>query len=240
MSALDRLDQRGPLLVTVAHGTRIQAGNRVAAAITARAARRLGVRAVSTYVELCAPSLDDVMADLRTPAVVVPLLLSTGHHLSTDLPASVAAARVPVRMTRPLGPHPLLAEVTGLRLLGAGARAADPVVLVAAGSRDPAAAADLAVAARILQARWGGPVRVATVSGVGPRVPDVVAESRADGRVAVAPYLLSPGFFSRRAQALAGASGAAAGGGVLGAHPLVTELVVRRYRAAVAGRSAAA
>lgn len=246
MSGLDRLDQRkasdqrGPVLVTVAHGTRVQAGNRVAAAITARAARRLGVRAVTTYVELCEPSLADVMAELRAPAVVVPLLLSTGYHVTTDLPASVAAARVPLRITRPLGPHPLLAEVTGLRLLGAGARPGDPVVLVAAGSRDPAAADDLAIAARLLQARWAGPVRVATVSGVGPRLPEVVAESRAHGRVAVAPYLLSPGFFSRRAHALAELSGAAAVAGVLDAHPLVTELVVRRYRAAVAARSVAA
>lgn len=227
-------------LVTVAHGTRVSAGNRVAAAITARAARRLGGRAVTTYVELCEPSLAEVMADTTSPTVVVPLLLSTGHHVSSDIPTAVAGSRATVRIARPLGPHPLLTEVLGHRLLGAGARPGDPVVLVAAGSNDPAAAPDLATAARLLRARWGGPVRVATLGGPGRRVAEAVEESREDGRVAVAPYLLAPGFFSRRAHALAQSAGAAVVAEVFGDHPLISELVVRRYRAAVAAGCEAA
>ena len=235
----------GARLVTVAHGTRFAAGNRVAAAITSRAARRLRQeRAVTSYVELCEPTFAEVMAANATPAVVVPLLLSTGYHVSTDLPAAVATSRAPVRLTHPLGPHPLLAEVMAHRLLKAGARIGDPVVMVAAGSNDPAAAVDLGVAARLLQTRWGAPVRVATVTGQGPSVGDAVGdavgESRAQGRVAVAPYLLAPGHFSRRARASGLAAGATVVADVLGAHPLVTELVVRRYRAAVADGSAAA
>ncbi len=229
-----------PRLITVAHGTRVQAGNRIPAAITARAARRLGVPATTSYVELCEPTVADVMADNAAPAVVVPLLLSTGYHVSTDLPAAVATSRAPVRLTRSLGPHPLLAEVMALRLLGAGARLGDPVVMLAAGSNDPAAALDLGVAARMLQARWGAPVRIATVTGPGTSIAEAVGEARADGRVAVAPYLLAPGFFSRRAHAFAHAAGAAVVADVLGAHPLLSELVVRRYRAAVAAGSVAA
>lgn len=228
-------------LITVAHGTRVSRGNLVAAAITARAARRLGHRrAVTSYVELCEPSLNAVMSGNHAPAVVVPLLLSTGYHIRQDVPAALARSASQVRLARPLGPHPLLAEVMGQRLLGAGARPGDPVVMVAAGSNDPAAAADLAAAALLLQARWGAPVRVATVSGQGPSIPDVVEAARADGRVAVAPYLLSPGFFSRRAEALARSAGASVVADVLGTHPLLAELVVRRYRAVVSARSAAA
>ena len=223
-----------PALITVAHGTRVAAGNRVAAVLTARASRRLGVSGRATYVELAAPTLAAVARDLDRPAVVVPLLLSTGHHVRHDLPAAVSPAPQPVRMTRPLGPHPLLAEVMCLRLRAAGARPGEPVVLVAAGSRDPDADYDLASAARLLRARWGGPVRHATVSGDGPGVHETVAASRADGRTAVAPYLLAEGHFSRRVRALAVSAGAATVADVLGPHPLVAELVVRRYLAAAA------
>lgn len=229
-----------PHLVTVAHGTRVSSGNLVAAAITARAARRLGVPAVASYVELCEPALGDVMAAAHEPTVVVPLLLSTGYHVKHDIPGAVSGAPSPAALTRPLGPHPLLAEVMCHRLRGAGARPGDPVVLAAAGSNDPDAVPDLEAAAHLLRSRWGAPVTVATVSGAGRSLGEAVAELRGHGRVAVAPYLLSPGFFSRRAHALAEASGAAVMADVLGDHPLVVELVVRRYRAAVAARALAA
>jgi sirohydrochlorin ferrochelatase len=235
------VNSSAPRLVTVAHGTRLSRGNLVSAAITARAARRMGrLRSLSSYVELCEPSFRDVMRDNRTPAVVVPLLLSTGFHVKQDIPSGVSGSQATALLARPLGPHPLLAEVMCLRLRGAGAHPGDPVVMVAAGSNDPDTVYDLAAAGRMLQARWGSPVRVATVSGLGRPINEVVEEARADGRVAVAPYLLSPGFFSRRAGALAELAGAATVADVIGAHPLVSELVVRRYRAVLAASRAAA
>lgn len=231
-----------PRLVTVAHGTRVPSGNLVSAAITARAARRLGRRAdgVRSYVELASPLFGDVMAASQVPQVVVPLLLSTGYHVKHDIPLMAASAPARTLLAPPLGPHPLLAEVMCQRLRGAGARPGDPVVLVAAGSNDPDAANDLATAGRLLQARWGAPVRVATVSGEGRPVAEVVEEARADGRVAVAPYLLSPGHFSRRVDTLARAAGAACVADVLGPHPLVVELVLRRYHATLAASRVAA
>lgn len=235
------MNSSAPRLVTVAHGTRVSSGNLVASAITARAARRLGrVRCQTSYVELCQPAFQDVMGDNRAPAVVVPLLLSTGFHIKHDIPRAVGTSPGAALLARPLGPHPLLAEVMCLRLRGAGAHPGDPVVLVAAGSNDADTGYDLAAAGRMLQARWGAPVRVATVSGRGRPINEVVEEARADGRVAVAPYLLSPGYFSRRARALSELAGVATVADVLGAHPLVAELVVRRYRAVLAASRAAA
>ncbi|MET1058137.1 MAG: sirohydrochlorin chelatase [Nocardioides sp.] len=226
-----------PTLVTVAHGTRVAAGNRVATAITAAAGRRLGVPGRRSYVELSAPLFSSVVRSLEQPAVVVPLLLSTGYHVRSDLPQAVRRASAPVRVARPLGPHPLLAEVMCLRLRGSGARQGDPVVLVAAGSRDPDASIDLASAGRMLQARWGAPVRVATLGGDGPSVADQVAAARAHGRVAVVPYLLAGGLLSRRAERLARSAGATSVANVLGPHPLVVELVVRRYRSMAVARA---
>lgn len=126
-------------LVTVAHGTRRAGGNETARRLTAAAGEVLAMPATAAYVELSEPLLGDVVAALDRPAVVVPLLLSTGFHLRSDLPAACARAtsQAPVVLGRPLGPDPLLALAQVDRLLEAGAHAGDPLVMVAAGSTDP-------------------------------------------------------------------------------------------------------
>jgi sirohydrochlorin ferrochelatase len=215
-------------LLTVAHGTRKPSGNAVAASLAAAAGARLGLTAVSTYVELCEPLFADVVASSDEPAVAVPLLLSTGYHLRVDLPAAVAAAPA-VRLGPALGPDPLLAAAQVARLRAAGAVDGQPVVLVAAGSNDPAAARDLGRAGRLLAGSWGGPVRVATLSGVGPRVGDVVRPGDA-----VSPYLLAPGFFADRARDEALAAGASVTADVIGDHDAVVELICRRADALLA------
>ncbi|GAB4006611.1 sirohydrochlorin chelatase [Nocardioides ultimimeridianus] len=216
-----------PRLLTVAHGTRNPAGNLVAAELTAMAARRLGCVATTSYVELCAPLFADVVADLGArdtagSVAVVPLLLSTGYHVRHDLPTQ-AGPDLPVG--RPLGPDPLLAAVQVERLVAVGARRGQPVVLVAAGSNDPAASDDLERAGRLLAVAWGGPVRVATLSGIGQRPAEVVR--RGD---AVSPYLLAPGHFADRARAESLAAGAATVADVLGPHRRVVELITARAR----------
>lgn len=213
-------------LVTVAHGTRNPAGNQVAAELTAMAARRLGWSATTSYVELCAPLFADVATGLAAAdTAVVPLLLSTGYHVRHDLPAQAGELTV----GRPLGPDPLLAAAQVDRLVAVGARRSQPVILVAAGSTDPAALPDLDAAARLLARAWGSPVRVATLSGLGPRLADVVQPGDA-----VAPYLLAPGHFADRARADAVAAGAATVADVIGPHRRVVELITARARALVA------
>ena len=96
-------------LVTVAHGTRHATGNDVARALTAAAGERLGMTAVTSYVELSEPLFADVMSGLTEPAVVVPLLLSTGYHVTVDLPRAVRDGDqawlhgCTPRLTRPAG-----------------------------------------------------------------------------------------------------------------------------------------
>lgn len=220
-------------LVTVAHGTRVTAGNAIAADLTEQASALLGVPATTSYVELCAPIVNDVLGASAEPTVVVPLLLSTGFHVKVDLPAAVHGACGPAALTRPLGPDPVLAAVQRRRLLEAGAKPGGPVVMVAAGSNDPDAVPDLALAQRHLAAAWGGPVLVATVSGAGRSVDDAVAEASLYGDVAVSTYLLSPGLFSRKAGALATDAGARWVSDVLGADPEIAALVADRYRHAL-------
>ncbi|MBM7517253.1 sirohydrochlorin chelatase [Nocardioides nitrophenolicus] len=225
-----------PRLVTVAHGTRTPAGNEVARALTAAAAERLGWPATTSYVELCAPLFAEVAAATPTPAVAVPLLLSTGYHLRQDLPAVLAAADRAIRLGRALGPDRLLAAAQVDRLRAAGATPGRPVVLVAAGSTDPAAVADLDAATHLLAHAWGAPVRLATLSGNGPRLPEVVRPGDA-----VSPYLLATGHFHRKARHDALAAGASVVADVIGPHPRVVDLVVERALAlapAVAAASA--
>jgi sirohydrochlorin ferrochelatase len=229
-------------LVAVAHGTRDVKGVRTIRSVVRRVAWRLPeVEVVESYVELAEPSFASVMATAMGPTVVVPLLLSTGHHVNHDLPESASLSGFPVTMGPPLGPHPLLAAAGAMQLRAAKAVRGDAVVLVAAGSKDPEAAAQAVVAGRLLQGHWGAPVRVAFLSGSGPSVPEVFEQLRARGhrRIATSPYLLAPGHFANQAAALARANGTTAVADVLGPHPLVAELVVRRYVAAAAATSPA-
>lgn len=223
-----------PALITVAHGTRDQSGTGVAAAITSAAGAALGVRAITSYVELSEPLLADQLQTADGPSVVVPLLLSTGFHVRQDLPEALSLACQPASLARQLGPDPALAKALRTRLLEAGAALGDPVVLVAAGTRDPAGGEDLERAVALLGDEWAGPVRLATLTGPGPDLTETVRLARRDGPVAVSPYLLAPGYFARRAHAESTAAGATVLAEVIGPHRHVVDLVVARYAQAAA------
>lgn len=219
--------ERPRTLVTVAHGTRHAAGNEVGRVLTELAGDLLKVPARAAYVELSEPLLTDVMEELDIPAVVVPLLLSTGFHMTTDLPNALERARVPVALAPALGPDPLLARTQVVRLLLAGAHPEQDVTLVAAGSRDRAAVADLELARDLLAEAWSGQVRLAALAGPLPRPVEVVRPGDA-----VSPYLLAEGYFAGRVRDECRAASVVAD--VLGPHPLLAELVASRATAAVA------
>ncbi|MEU4117890.1 CbiX/SirB N-terminal domain-containing protein [Kitasatospora sp. NPDC028055] len=101
------------------------------------------------------------------------------------------------------------------------------MVLAGAGSSDPAALADTERMAGLLAGRLGRPVTPAYLSAATPTPQQAVAALRAAGHpgVALAGYLLSPGFFARRAATTAAAWTTAP----LGTHPAVARLVLHRY-----------
>ena len=219
-------DSLTPRLVTVAHGTRKRPANAVAEQTTRLAAQRLGLEAVTSYVELCGPLLADVLAASTRPTVVLPMLLSTGFHLRQDLPKALSGSAGPAVLGRSLGPHALLASAQVDRLRMAGGEPGRPLVMVAAGSSDQQATHDLDRAAHLLGRAWGAPVRVATLSGRGRRVEDVVRPGDC-----VSPYLLAGGHFADRLTSSARERGAVAVADVIGSHPNVVDLVCRRIRA---------
>jgi sirohydrochlorin ferrochelatase len=145
-----------------------------------------------------------------------------------------------------------------------GSRAGRPVtVLAAAGSADPRALADVQRQARLLAGRLGTPVLPAYASAAEPSLASALAALRAAAAqpVAIATYLLSPGYFYDRFrrfdqakpgtrpdpyrqadggpdQGRPGGPGLENGGcwvsAPLGSHPAVADLVLERYRAAAA------
>ncbi|PKW28122.1 sirohydrochlorin chelatase [Phycicoccus duodecadis] len=226
-----------PVLVVCAHGTRDPAGRAaVRACVAAVAARLPGVDVREAYVDVHAPEVADVVADLpRRPdgavaGVVVPLLLAAGYHVRVDLAAAVQG-RPDVLVTGALGPDDLLVDVLLDRMAAARASSEGSVVLVPAGSSDERAQAGSRETGRRLGERLGRDVRLAFAAGPRPPVACAVTRARLEGAtpVTVVSYLLAPGFFQRRLEA----SGAATVTGPLLPDPRVADLVVARYRAAL-------
>ena len=221
----------------VAHGTRNPHGVRMIGDLAADMAGVLGERVRVAFVDVLGPAPDEVLRTLRDePTVLVPALLSSGYHVRSDVPRHVAASGHPaVTVTPALGPSLELTRVMLDRLLEAGWRPDDHVVLAAAGSRDPHAQSEIRAAAAMLSALVGSRVSIAFAApcrdGSGyPSVPEVVAGARLAGarRVAVASYLLADGLFQRRLLE----AGADLVGAPLGSHPAVIRLACRRRRQA--------
>ena len=231
-------EPRRPALVLCAHGTRDPMGRATVRDVVDAVADRLpGVEVLEAFVDVHGPEVAAVVAGLtRAPGdevtgVVVPLLLAAGYHVHVDI-ARAVAERPDVRTAGALGPDDLLVDVLVDRLEAAGALRGCPVVLAPAGSSDPRAQADSADMAERLAARWGGPVSLGYAAGPAPAVADAVTTAReASGGmpVAVASYLLAPGFFQGRVEA----SGADVVTDPIAPHPLLVEIVLARYRAAI-------
>ena len=224
-------------LIAAAHGTADPRGIReVRELVRMMARRRPDVPVSLGFVDVDVPALPGlvgrVVAD-SNQAVVVPLLLSGGYHVYVDVAAEADRYPGRVRTAPALGPSPVLAEILADRLGNLGR--VDHVVLAAAGSSDPRALADCAEMAAMLATRVDRPVSVGYVSGAGERLAPVL--SRTPGRVAVATYLLAPGFFADRVRRLS------AGRPVtrpLGADPPLADLAVQRYDEALQPSYAAA
>jgi sirohydrochlorin ferrochelatase len=229
---------RHPALVLCAHGTRDPQGRETVRSVLAAVAGLLpGVEVLEAYVDVHGPDVAEVVAGLprlggdAVAGVVVPLLLAAGHHVHVDI-ARAVADRPDVRATGALGPDDLLVDVLVERLEAAGAHRGSPVVLAPAGSSDARARADSADMAARLEQRWGAAVLLGFAAGPVPTVADAVAAARSAAggeRVSVASYLLAPGYFQRRVEE----SGAEVVTGPIAPHPLVTDIVLARYRAAL-------
>ncbi|GAA2729312.1 sirohydrochlorin chelatase [Streptomyces nogalater] len=229
-----------PVLLVIAHGSR---DPRHAATVHALVERvrslRPGVRVETGFLDFNVPSVHGVLRSLAAEGVrdvvALPLLLTRAFHAKADIPAVLrdAPARLRVRQAEVLGPSPLLLSALERRLYEAGLTPADKsstgVVLASAGSSDPEAIAVIAEIAREWRHTGWCAVRPAFASASLPRTEDAVRELRRLGceRVAVAPYVLAPGFLPDRIAR--GAAEADVRAEVLGAAPEVARVLLERY-----------
>jgi sirohydrochlorin ferrochelatase len=228
----------GPTLLAVAHGSKHSAATAAIKELVTEVERLAPVLDIQVaFVQDAEPSLPDALDAAGPDVVIVPLLLSTGYHLTNDIAgaatavdtAITAGGRLAPRVAGPLGPDPLLVTALTGRLAESGVPGNAPVVLAAAGSSDPQAASQVHAQAELLAAERGAPVTVGYAAAGLPTVSEAVADLRArTGQpVAVATYLLAPGQFHDRL-ADSGADWVSA---PLGAHPAVAALIIDRYRA---------
>ncbi|MFJ6214053.1 sirohydrochlorin chelatase [Streptomyces sp. NPDC092296] len=242
-----------PVLLVVAHGSRDPRHAATVHALARRvAAARPGLRVVTGFLDHCGPSVPEVVdrlvAEGVREVVALPLFLSRAFHAKADVPLVLdrATADHPglrLRVTDVLGPSPLLLDALERRLYEAGLRPGDRcstgVVLASAGSTDPEAGAVIADLARRWQRRAGWlAVRPAFASAALPRTEDAVRALRAEGvrRIAVAPYVLAPGFLPDRIERGALDAGADTIATCLGDAAELGRLILDRYASARSGR----
>ncbi|SEH51609.1 Sirohydrochlorin ferrochelatase [Mycolicibacterium rutilum] len=218
-------------LLLVAHGTRKRTGVTLIGSLAERVAETLDSPVHVAFVDVLGPTPSEVLQTLSDRTTLVPAFLSRGYHVSTDIPAHVAASGHPaVTVTEALGPSPQLVRVLVDRLLECGWRPGDSVVLAAAGTSDLRALSDLRRTSTLLSAVIGDRVELAYAATGEPKVADAVARLRRRGarRVVVASYLLAEGLFQDRLRL----SGADAVADPLGTHPALVRLIVNRFRRA--------
>ncbi|MDT0491397.1 sirohydrochlorin chelatase [Streptomyces griseus] len=234
-----------PVLLVIAHGSRDPRHAATVHALTERVrAARPGLRVETGFLEFNAPSVPRVLERLHAEGagevIALPLLLTRAFHAKTDIPSVLreARARLPrlrIHQAAVLGPSPLLNATLGRRLREAGVRPGDiprtGLVLASAGSSDPEAIAVIAEIARELRHTGWCAVRPAFASAALPRTEDAVRALRAEGadRVAVAPYVIAPGWLPDRIAAGAKAAGADVLADVLGPAPELARLLLDRY-----------
>jgi sirohydrochlorin ferrochelatase len=233
-----------PALLVIGHGSRDAAGVAEYWRFVELVARTTDVPVGGGFIELADPDLDTaidkLVANGAEHVVGVPLVVLGAGHMKLDGPAALERARqrhpnVRFDYGRALGIHPLVLDVAADRI----PRDVDAVVVVGRGSSDPDANADLFKISRLLQDTTGVPiVEPAFVSLADPRVAAAIERCRLLGaeRVAVVPYFLFTGVLVERICDQARAIGAVPHPH-LGVDPRLVDLVLDRYREALAGET---
>ncbi|MFT4296986.1 MAG: CbiX/SirB N-terminal domain-containing protein [Micropruina sp.] len=216
-----------PPLVLAVHGTRSALGTRTSLELAEAVADASGADVRLGWVDIHTPTLTDTLRELGE-AIVVPAFLTSGYHVTSDIPAAITAAGGLATATPLIGADVLPAVLDRLEPVGEF----DAVVLAGAGSLRQRAVAEVRAVTRTLARAVDRPALAGFVTASSPTVPEAVATLRAAGhrRVAIASYLLAPGRFSEQLED----AGADAVSEPIGVHPLLVDAIVRRWRAAVA------
>jgi sirohydrochlorin ferrochelatase len=219
-------------LLLVAHGSRDPAAQATTEAIVKLVRAELpGIDVAVGYLDHSTPSVPDALRPLahdNDAVTVVPLLFAPGRHVDVDLPALLNGDQATI--APPLGADPLVAAAIRDRLVEAETPGDATVIVVAAGSREPAAAEVATAVAQLVAEASGWTVHATDSTAALHRL---VAAAREAGAttVAVAPLLLAPGVFTDRVVAASADAGADVVAAPIADHPAISLLVAKRYAA---------
>ncbi len=215
-----------PPLVLAVHGTRSALGTRTSMELAEAVAQASGADVRLGWVDIHTPTLTDTLRELGE-AIVVPAFLTAGYHVTSDIPAAIAAAGGRATATPLIGADVLPAVLDRLDAAGDF----DALVVAGAGSLRPRAVAEVHAVTRTLAGAVDRPALAGFVTAASPTVPASVAKLRAAGhrRIAIASYLLAPGRFSEQLED----AGADAVSEPIGVHPLLVEAIADRWRTAL-------
>jgi sirohydrochlorin ferrochelatase len=177
----------------------------------------------------------DLPRQLAAAGVAVTPTIHVGSDHTPAGSAGTGGLRgLAVRQAPVLGPDPALLTALERRIHQVGVAPGDPrwgLVVAAAGSTEPDALRQVTTVAAHLRRRGWGTVMAGFAAAAKPSVPEAVALLRTSGvsRVAIASYLLTPGWFSEAVRSV----GADVVSAPLGDTPEVAGLLLRRYDAAV-------
>ncbi len=246
-----------PALLVVGHGSRDERGTREFHELVGLARERApaGVGVEGGFIELSRPPVYEAVNRLAQRearrVAAVPLMLLAAGHAKNDIPATLERERlrhpgIEFRYGRALGVRPELLSLMDERISAVvpeGEKAETAVLVVGRGSSDPDANSDLAKLSRLFfEGRPYPLVESAYVSMTPPSVPDALERLQKLGarRIAVFSYFLFTGVLERRIREQGEAFGARGGvevryAGYLGPDGRVADLVMKRYREALAG-----
>lgn len=197
-------------VVLLAHGSPDPRSSTAVRAVAELLARGREGSVVAAFLEHDEPRLAE--AEVADGAAVLPLLLSSAHHATVDVPRAVDGLAASVHVLAPLG-HP--AEV--MDSVVRGARSPE-VVVVAAGTSDAEERDAFATAVRASGRRTDVDARWAFATGSGARPADVARPG-----TPVVPWLLAPGRLLDAVRRQASAHGSALSGSALLAHPALQQ-----------------
>lgn len=233
-----------PTLVLTAHGS----ADPRSAATTREIAQRVrvmrpGQQVRVAFCEQSTPHLRDVLAELRVPAVVTPLLLASAYHARIDIPAIISETGAAAVRAETLGEDPRLLTVMRERLSALGVEPQDRslgVLVVAVGSSHSAANARTATVAADLArgTLWSTATAYATGPHSGVDREIELLRRRGAQRIVLAPWFIAPGVITDRVGELADAADVEMAA-PLGAHRLVAQTVLDRFDQAISARAAA-
>ncbi len=193
------------VLVGCSHGTSSVQGRADVRALLGAVRRRLAAHEVrEAFVDVQDPRVGQVVGRLAPrPTVIVPLLLTVGHHVLADI-GRAAVSRPGVVAAPALGPDPRLVGVLQDRVLALRPGPSDRVVIAVAGSGHPRAEHASRTLERQVRAgleRHVGGVGVGFIAAQRPTLHEAIAAARTaaagkGGRVLVGTYLLAHGYFS--------------------------------------------